>query len=171
MECIDIEKDLIENFDEYSKTLESYLRKRYFESCSDDDIRDIVSETFVKALKNKDKFLYKDDGSSLIKWLVTIARNTALNDILYSKKDYMYDYEEVRKDLDNFYFTEQSELDDRYEKVMNVLKLLDKDLRDIIIGYMEGYSYKELADMFKVPLGTIKSRIHFTRKRILESVG
>lgn len=73
MEGFSIKKDLEKNFNDYRNLLTNYLKKRYYQDLSDEDIDDIVSNTFVKALRFEDKYVYEGSGG-LRSWLVTIAK-------------------------------------------------------------------------------------------------
>lgn len=73
MEEFSIKKDLEKNFNDYRNFLINYLKKRYYQDLSDEDIDDIVSNTFVKALRFEDKYVYEGSGG-LRSWLVTIAK-------------------------------------------------------------------------------------------------
>lgn len=57
MEGFSIKKDLEKNFNDYRNLLTNYLKKRYYQDLSDEDIDDIVSNTFVKALRFEDKYV------------------------------------------------------------------------------------------------------------------
>lgn len=94
MEGFSIKKDLEKNFNDYRNLLTNYLKKRYYQDLSDEDIDDIVSNTFVKALRFEDKYVYEGSGG-LRSWLVTIAKNSALN-LLHSSKEQINDLEKMK---------------------------------------------------------------------------
>lgn len=163
MEEFSIKKDLEKNFNDYRNFLINYLKKRYYQDLSDEDIDDIVSNTFVKALRFEDKYVYEGSGG-LRSWLVTIAKNSALNLLLSSKKRDTYSQEEegVMNELNELYSNQQNE---EYDTIVRILDTLNPRDRKIILGYANGYTYEELSKIFEVPLGTIKSKIHHVRKR------
>jgi RNA polymerase sigma-70 factor (ECF subfamily) len=47
---------------------------------------------------------------------------------------------------------------------------LDKDFRRAFDMYNEGYKYKEIADDLNLTIGTVKSRIFYSRKKLMESL-
>lgn len=165
MEEFSIKKDLEKNFNDYRNFLINYLKKRYYQDLSDEDIDDIVSNTFVKALRFEDKYVYEGSGG-LRSWLVTIAKNSALNLLLSSKKKDTYSQEEegVMNELNELYSNQQNEVNEEYDAIIRILDTFNPKDKKIILGYTNGYSYKELSEIFEVPLGTIKSRIHNLRK-------
>jgi RNA polymerase sigma-70 factor (ECF subfamily) len=51
--------------------------------------------------------------------------------------------------------------------IANALKQLSADLREVLwLREVEGYSYEELASILKVPLGTVRSRLHSARQQL-----
>lgn len=165
MEGFSIKKDLEKNFNNYRNFLTNYLKKRYYQDLSDEDIDDIVSNTFVKALKSEDKYVYEGSGG-LRSWLVTIAKNSTLNLLLSSRKRDTCSQEEegVMSELNKLYSDQQNEVNEEYDEIIRILDTFNPKDKKIILGYTNGYSYKELSEIFEVPLGTIKSRIHNLRK-------
>lgn len=49
-------------------------------------------------------------------------------------------------------------------RLMAVLAALSEPLRQVLVLHTEGYSYEEIAEMTMVPLGTVRSRMHYARK-------
>lgn len=130
---------------------------------------DLVQETTYKALKNKKKL---QNTEHIRAWLYTILKNTYINYLRSSQnKQLNFDSEEVnlysntgkangypspdtllqRKELRD----QINELPFSYEKPINML--------------LSGYSYKEIAKQMNIPIGTVKSRIHLGKKRILKN--
>ncbi len=130
--------------------------------------RDLVQETSYKALKNRKRL---QNSEHIRAWLYTILKNTYINYLRSSHIKHMtYNSEEVdqvsntvkengipppdillqRKEL-----REQiNRLPGSYEKPINMM--------------LSGYSYKEIAQHMEIPIGTVKSRIHLGKKRILK---
>jgi len=54
----------------------------------------------------------------------------------------------------------------RSEEIIRSIRSLDDDYRIPFTMFLEGYKYKEIADELDLPLGTVKSRIFFTRKKL-----
>lgn len=131
-----------------------------------DDAKDLVQETFLKALKYKDKF---NEGSNLRAWLFTILKNSFINQYRrMSKRKTFIDT------TDNTYF-----LDLPSHRTENIaeLKFIRKDLekqisqlpKDLKVTFMlnaEGFKYHEIAEELNIPIGTVKTRI-FVARRIL----
>ncbi len=55
----------------------------------------------------------------------------------------------------------QLELQERSSRVSNIITNLPDNLREIIImAYFNKFSYKQMADILSIPIGTVKSRLH-----------
>lgn len=54
--------------------------------------------------------------------------------------------------------------------IIKAIENLDYDFKIPFTLFMEGYKYKEIADIMDLPLGTVKSRIFFTRKKLAKII-
>jgi RNA polymerase sigma-70 factor (ECF subfamily) len=117
---------------------------------------DAMQEVFIKVWKNADR--YQVTGHSPMTWLITIARNTAVDKLRARKVD---------RDIADFseriaapgLSPEQSAVAASESKqIMRCLDELEKDRRDAITGaYLRGMSYQDLSDQFDVPLNTMRT--------------
>ncbi|MFZ4612217.1 MAG: sigma factor-like helix-turn-helix DNA-binding protein, partial [Bacteroidia bacterium] len=57
-----------------------------------------------------------------------------------------------------------------HKDIKLVLENLEEDLRIPFLMYFEGYKYKEIADQFNLPIGTVKSRIFLARKKLMKDL-
>jgi len=134
-----------------------------------EDTNDLVQETMLKALTYQDKFA---DGTNLKGWLYTIMKNTFINNYRRMvKRNTFIDQ------TDNDYFLDSGE--QKYSAVNNDgdLKFILKDIESAIeklpsnlkkpftMNY-KGFKYHEIADILKIPIGTVKTRIFVTRRII-----
>jgi RNA polymerase sigma-70 factor (ECF subfamily) len=134
------------------------------------DAEDIVQESFVKAFKAQESVRGVDARA----WLLTIVRNTAmdflrrqkprktepLGDSTHEPKDTMPDPERT--------LVEQA----RREQVRRAISNLPADFREVIVlREMEEMSYKEIAGVLDVPLGTVMSRLSRARNLLLKELG
>jgi RNA polymerase sigma-70 factor, ECF subfamily len=58
----------------------------------------------------------------------------------------------------------------RVKDIQNEIQKVDKDQRKPFEMYNAGYKYKEIADKLNLSIGTVKSRIFFTRKKLMEAL-
>ena len=141
------------------------------------DAQDLLQDAIVRALRFHHKF---QEGTYLKAWLLTILRNTFIND--YRKKARRPTMVEwtgtefvpnMKADPDMGYYPEAL-------KSKNVLELLDDDIRSAVESLPEGHrdtvimadlkdmSYKEIATEMDCPLGTVMSRLHRGRRLLRE---
>jgi RNA polymerase sigma-70 factor, ECF subfamily len=131
-----------------------------------EDAKDLLQETLLRALKNESKF---EEGTNLKAWLLTIMRNIFINDyrkkvktrILFDSTDNLYFLNSGHPPIGN-----DGENNMLSEELSVIVNELDGSLRYPFIKHFEGYKYQEIAKEMKLPLGTVKSRIFFARKEL-----
>lgn len=162
-------------YDDYAPKLGSVI-KSYLGS---DDVDDIIQEAFIKVFKNIKKFR---GDSKLSTWLYRIAVNLCKDLISKRKKskEYLVDLQEddespaFEPPAPNNVFQEvMSDLS--YEELSEIMLRLSEDDRLLIkLRDIEDLSYDEIAAILDRPVGTIKSKLHYARKRLrdlLQEVG
>lgn len=124
---------------------------------------DLVQETNVKILENRDKF---ENHYYPIKIGYTFIKNLFISDRRKVKqrqeKAVIFDPEEQYKIEDG----EPIQIDHDYNYILKVLGHLDDQSRKIIKLLIEGKSYAEISKIMNIPEGTTKSQIHHIRKRL-----
>ncbi|MBN1184192.1 MAG: sigma-70 family RNA polymerase sigma factor [Bacteroidales bacterium] len=135
-----------------------------------DDAQDLVQETFLKALSNRDKFV---EYTSLKAWTFTIMKNTFINN--YRKA--VRENTSVDNTKDSFYLNSSKqaaqENPDTIYSTGEITKQIEKLTDEFKVPFKmhtEGYKYKEIADKLGLKIGTVKSRIFFTRKKLMDSL-
>jgi RNA polymerase sigma factor (sigma-70 family) len=130
-----------------------------------DDADDLVQDTFVKAIRYANNF---KKGTNLKAWLYMILRNTFINS--YRRKNLARVFMDTNVDVNVHSGTTLNMgvgkciLND----INHALKNLEPQYSIPFIKYFEGYKYHEIAELMKIPIGTVKTRIHVARK-ILKS--
>jgi|SRR5690606_16861317 len=135
-----------------------------------EDAKDLIQETLFRAIANKEKF---EEGTNIKGWLFTIMRNVFINSFRRNKK-----FKKVSSELPQEYFLDHTDRVAHNEGLINAgireIKAAINRLPDIFRLSFElhyiGYKYQEIADAFDEPLGTIKSRIHFARKMLVNKL-
>jgi RNA polymerase sigma-70 factor (ECF subfamily) len=127
---------------------------------------DLLQETLLKALTNRDKY---NQNTNLKAWVYTIMKNTFINDYRKNEKkknkfDRTNQEIHLRNQNDKNYLLPESNYDSK--EIMKSIKALEKDYRTPFELFLDGYKYKEIADVLQIPLGTVKSRIFFARKKL-----
>jgi RNA polymerase sigma-70 factor (ECF subfamily) len=142
-----------------------------------EDAEDLVQETYLKAYRYYDKF---EEGTNFKAWLFKIMKNTFINN--YRKKQQaptLSDFAEIEESFENQVSEDASKQmknpeDELLENVLDedVQQALDKlppDYRMVVLlADLEGFSYKEIAEILDVPVGTVMSRLYRGR-RLLEA--
>ncbi len=132
--------------------------------------QDLVQETYLKAISNKDKFV---DYTNLKAWVFTIMKNTFIND--YRKAVRENTIMDGTKDLyylnipreSGFESPESSFSEAEIEKAIDALP---DEFRVPFRMHIQGFKYKEIAETLNLKIGTVKSRIFFTRQKLMETL-
>jgi RNA polymerase sigma-70 factor (ECF subfamily) len=128
---------------------------------------DITQESFVKAFFSLSKL---QNPKSFTSWLFRIANNNTL-DYLRKKRLAEIDTDEsIRESYVDMRSPELSALEDeRIGHIRQALLKLKEDQRSILVMCdLQGLSYAEIAEVLKIPFGTVQSRIFYARKKLKE---
>jgi RNA polymerase sigma-70 factor (ECF subfamily) len=136
-------------------------------TCNSEDAKDLLQDTLVKAIVYKDKFT---DTTNLKAWLYTIMKNTFINN--YRKSVKVNKIVDNTKDLYFMNIPQNSGVSSPVAQISikdinNAIDGLGEDLKVPFKLFFEGYKYKEIADRFDLPIGTVKSRIYLARKQLI----
>lgn len=135
-----------------------------------EEAKDLIQDTYLKALSNRDKFA---EDTNLKAWAYTIMRNTFINNYRrHQKANTIIDSTE-----DLFYLNISRKSDFpapdsiiHEKEIRRQLSRLDEDQRTPFEMHNDGYKYKEIADQLNISIGTVKSRIFFTRRKLMDSL-
>jgi RNA polymerase sigma-70 factor (ECF subfamily) len=132
---------------------------------NDHDAEDLVQMAFVRAVRFFDGY----QGGNARAWLLTIVRNTFYS-TLRDQPDDAVDFDESIHSMNDCASTpENSLLKQESKRVVNqALEQLPNNFREmIILKELEELSYKEIADLAGIPIGTVMSRLARGRKMLL----
>ncbi|MDL2254717.1 RNA polymerase sigma factor [Bacteroidales bacterium OttesenSCG-928-J16] len=152
-------------------SLKGALKKYAFMLTHDEDnADDLLQDTFLKVLENRDKF---DVSTNMKAWTFAIMKNAFINSYRRAKRS-----SEIMDSSKENFFYEQNAIDETekpdeslraYEISAKILEL-SKEHREAFQLFHSGYKYKEIANILGVSIGTVKSRIFFGRKRLMNSL-
>ena len=145
---------------------------------NESDAEDLVQEAYVKAYRFWDRF---EPGSNCRAWLFKIMTNIFINE--YRSKSRSPMSVNVDELDDNFLYGQlaidettrnpEQELFSRIfdDDVKKAIESLPDDFRVVVVlAFLEGFSYQEIADIMDLQLGTVKSRLHRGRKLLQKAL-
>jgi RNA polymerase sigma-70 factor (ECF subfamily) len=134
---------------------------------NEDDAQDMVQEAYLRALR----FFGGFHGTDAKAWLLTIVRNTCYMSLKRNKSaELLADFEEVvlTKEADEPDPEAMHLLKVRAQLVNEAIEKLPIEFREVVIlRELEELSYKEIAEITAIPIGTVMSRLSRARKRLL----
>ena len=135
---------------------------------NEQDAQDVVQEAYLRAFKSFSGF----HGSNGRAWLLTIVRNTSYTLLkknravdlttTFDEEIHVSDHESVSPAT----ILEHSEDAELIEEAMDELPAEFREI--LILRHQEGLSYKEIADIAKIPQGTVMSRLARARAKLKE---
>jgi RNA polymerase sigma-70 factor (ECF subfamily) len=132
-----------------------------------DSALDLVQDTYLKAITYKDKFA---DYTNLKAWVFTIMKNTFINNYRRNTKestliDGTQDLYYINLPQDKGFISPESKYAE--VEIEKAIDSLNDEFRMPFRMHLEGYKYKEIADILNLKIGTVKSRIFFTRQKLM----
>lgn len=142
------------------------------------DAEDLVQDTFLRAYRFFDKF---ERGTNIKAWLFKILTNTFINRYRRSTKERSIVDGAERDVHDRFVSRDATEVAANPEKaffekllsddVLRAVDALPVDFRMVVIlADLQEFSYKEIADILDVPVGTVMSRLYRGRRLLQRSL-
>ena len=145
------------------------------------DAEDLVQETYLKAYRAWDSFR---QGTNLKAWLYRILTNTFIN--TYRAKKRRPDESELDEVEDLYLYrrlggleaaqsgrSAEDEVMDLFtdQDVKAAIESLPESFRmAVLLADVEGFAYKEIAEILDVPIGTVMSRLHRGRKALQKAL-
>ncbi len=155
---------------QFQNSLTSMESKLYYFAlsltCNSDKAHDLVQETYLKALTYQNKF---SSDTNLMAWIYTIMKNTFINEYRRTIKakttlEGQINRLQISFTKDDFYPSVDSIHAEK--EIYKRIDLLEEEFREPFQLFLNGYKYKEIAEKLDLPVGTVKSRIFFTRKKL-----
>lgn len=141
------------------------------------DAQDLVQETFVKAFSAFESF---QQGTNLRAWLYRILTNTFINSYRKKQREPFQGTIDELEDWQMGGATSQTATASRSAEAEAIDHLPDSAVKDalqsipedfrlaVYFADVEGFPYKEIAEIMKTPVGTVMSRLHRGRRMLRE---
>lgn len=163
--------------EEFLPHADSLTNFAYYLAQDENDVEDLVQDTFMKAYKAASSY---EEGTNSKAWLFRIMKNTFINE--YKRKQRRgkkVDYEEIitYHDEEDSPLTSYTDLRTEIfggmmgDEMMNAINDLPIEYRTILLlCYVEEFQYEELAAIFDIPIGTVRSRLARARGLLKEKL-
>ena len=145
-----------------------YFAKRLTKN--EDDAKDLLQETFLKALTFQDKFT---ETTNFKAWLFTIMKNIFINNYrrnvrartIIDTTDNLY---HINSNFNSTSTTPETNISEK--EIRSGISKLEDDHRIPFEMHTRGFKYKEIAEKLDISIGTVKSRIFFGRKKLMNTL-
>ena len=163
MKSLSFRKDLI-------GIQEELLRFAYKLTANREEANDLLQETSLKALDNEDKYI---PDTNFKGWMYTIMRNIFINNYrkivreqtFVDQTDNLY---HLSMPQDSGFASTEGAYD--LKEMHRIVNSLPRDYKEPFSMHVSGFKYREIAERLGLPLGTVKSRIFFTRQKLQEEL-
>ena len=151
-----------------TKLQDNLLNFAYKLTSNRDDAYDLLQDTTLKALDSEDKYA---DNTNFKGWVFTIMRNLFINN--YRRNARAATIVDTTDNLYHLNLSQDSGLEspeDSYgaKEITSAIAEFSDEYRIPFSMHVAGYKYSEIAEEMDLPLGTVKSRIFFARKKLQE---
>lgn len=139
------------------------------------DAEDIVQEAMLRAYKYLDRF----NGSAFRPWLLAIVRNTAMTWLKRNRSaklvlvpDFESEDSDLKIDVGQAESPEATLVNrDRTAEINRAVAALPEEFREVIVlRELQDLSYKEIAAVIDVPIGTVMSRLSRARRLLMDAL-
>ena len=153
-----VKKILAGNKEAFKFIVEKYMKLAYSIAYSivgsREEALDVSQEAFIKVYKNLKKF---DVNRPFLPWFIKILKNIAIDKIRKDKIKLI-----PLEVVENKGINKEIKLE-----LERALANLNQEEREIIfLRHFDGYSYKEIAEILDIPIGTVMSRLFYARKKL-----
>ena len=149
---------------------EELLRFAYKLTANREEANDLLQETSLKALDNEEKYV---PDTNFKGWMYTIMRNIFINNYRKIVRDQTFvdttdNYYHLNLPQDSGFESTEGAYD--LKEMHRIVNALPREYKIPFSMHVSGFKYREIAEKLGLPLGTVKSRIFFTRQRLQQEL-
>lgn len=139
------------------------IKKASHIATNKEEAKDLVQDAILRIIEQGDKY---DASRSFKAWSLQVMRNLYINQ--YNRRKRYRVYAKLPEEISPFLSDAQNEGEENLyiEFLQQSIKQLKKPHRKAFQLFFEGYDQKEIANQFKIPLGTVKYHIFMAKKEL-----
>ena len=139
-------------------------------TANQDSANDLVQDSILKALDNTQKFIRQENFKG---WMYTIMRNIFINNYRKVVRDQTFvDTTDNLYHLNTPHDLTLDSTEGAYDlkEMHRIVNALPREYKIPFSMHVSGFKYREIAEKLNLPLGTVKSRIFFTRQKLQQDL-
>lgn len=132
------------------------------------EAEDVGQEVFIRFFKSIENF---KGEAKISTYLTRIAINLSLNELERRKRKWrvFYSGDFAEEKIQKAFFTADSDLDENVDLLRRATLKLDEKYRQVVVlRATQGYSFKEIAEIIQLPIGTVLTRYSRAQKKLIE---
>lgn len=130
---------------------------------------DLVQDSILKALDNADKYVRQENFKG---WMYTIMYNIFVNNYRRSQHEILLFDSDFTDHICQTKLAREEWMVNAHDRefIYRVISNLPEKIKKPFVLYAIGLKYTEIAERLRLPMGTIKSRLHFARKKLQDDL-
>ena len=156
-----------DSFEDELLKIQGYLyRYAYKLTCNTERAKDLLQDTSLKILDNKEKYVRNDNFRG---WACMVMKNTFINNCHKENRICSLDDYNIERYSINIPHESGLGIEDVNYTLEDINRALSSfaSIYSIPISmYLTGYKYEDIATFMNLPIGTVKSRIFYVRKKL-----
>ena len=153
-------------YDNYSQALFGVIYKIVN---SHEDAEDVLQQAFIKIWNNFES--YNESKGRLYTWIVTISRNLAFDFLRSKNVKFRNKIQSLTDFAHQLKSCNSADIENDFIGLDKMLSILNEEEQELInLAYIYGFTQVELASQLQIPLGTVKTKIRNSLKKLRFSV-
>ena len=132
------------------------------------EAEDVGQEVFIRFFKSIENF---KGEAKIATYLTRIAINLSLNELERRKRKWrvFYSGDFTEEKIQKAFLTVDADLDENVDLLRKATLKLDEKYRQVVVlRATQGYSFKEIAEIIQLPIGTVLTRYSRAQKKLIE---